>query len=128
MKTCDTRELEVQPHKPLILSSTDAARLIAIHLPAGEQLEEHKVHERAFLLVVAGDVELEDASGEVVTGGTGLLAEFEPQEEHEVRAKSDAQLLLFLAPWPGDGHPGAMSLDDKANARELARERADEAG
>jgi hypothetical protein len=24
-----------------------------------------------------------------------------------VRAVSDARLLLVLAPWPGDGHPGA---------------------
>jgi hypothetical protein len=24
-----------------------------------------------------------------------------------VRALSDARLLLLLAPWPGDGHPGA---------------------
>ena len=27
--------------------------------------------------------------------------------DHEVRARSDARLLLVLAPWPGDGHPGA---------------------
>ena len=40
-----------------------------------------------------------------------------------MRAKADSRLLLFLAPWPGDGHPGAMSLDDKANARERAQER-----
>ena len=40
------------------------------------------------------------------------------------RADADTRLLLFLAPWPGDGHPGAMSLDDKANARERAQERA----
>ena len=25
----------------------------------------------------------------------------------EVRARSDARLLLVLAPWPGEGHPGA---------------------
>jgi hypothetical protein len=37
-------------------------------------------------------------------------------------ARSDARLLLVLAPWPGDGHPGAMSLEDKASARERARE------
>jgi hypothetical protein len=36
-----------------------------------------------------------------------LLAIFEPAERHEVRATSDALLLLVLAPWPGQGHPGA---------------------
>lgn len=28
-------------------------------------------------------------------------------EPHSVRARSDARLLLVLAPWPGSGHPGA---------------------
>jgi hypothetical protein len=32
---------------------------------------------------------------------------FDPHERREVRATSDARLLLVLAPWPGDGHPGA---------------------
>ena len=45
--------------------------------------------------------------GETVTGGPGLLAVFDPGERHEVRARSAARLLLVLAPWPGDGHPGA---------------------
>jgi hypothetical protein len=40
-------------------------------------------------------------------GGPGLAAVFEPAERHAVRALSDARLLLVLAPWPGEGHPGA---------------------
>ena len=32
---------------------------------------------------------------------------FDPKERHEVRAVTDARLLLVLAPWPGEGHPGA---------------------
>jgi hypothetical protein len=42
-----------------------------------------------------------------VTGGPGFAAVFAPRERHAVRAVSDARLLLVLAPWPGDGHPGA---------------------
>ena len=42
-----------------------------------------------------------------VTGGPGFAAIFDPKERHEVRAAQDARLLLILAPWPGDGHPGA---------------------
>ena len=123
MKTWNTQELGTEPHKPEILSSVeDAARVIALSLPAGEQLQEHEVHERAWLVVLEGEVEVE-ADGATVSGGNGLVAEFGPQERHEVRATSDARLLLVLAPWPGDGHPGSMSLDDKANARERARER-----
>jgi quercetin dioxygenase-like cupin family protein len=42
-----------------------------------------------------------------VTGGPGFFVVFDPGERHEVHARSDARLLLVLAPWPGDGHPGA---------------------
>ena len=34
-----------------------------------------------------------------------MLALTAPNERHEVRAKSDARLVLILAPWPGAGHP-----------------------
>jgi quercetin dioxygenase-like cupin family protein len=124
MNTWEINALEPDPHKPEILSSTDAARVIAITLPAGEALEDHEVHEHAWLVVTDGEVEV-SAGGQSASGGPGLVAEFGPHERHEVRAASDARLVLVLAPWPGDGHPGAMSLDDKATARERARDRAE---
>ncbi len=122
MKTWDIRGLDVEAHKPHIVSSSEAARVIVLNLPAGESLQEHMVHERAYVLVLDGELEI--SGSETATGGPGLLAEFDPGEPHEVRATADARLLLFLAPWPGDGHPGAMTLDEKANARERAQERA----
>ena len=64
------------------------------------------MHERAYLVVVEGDVQI-DNGGEAVSGGPGLAAVFDPHERHEVRATTDSRLLLVLAPWPGDGHPGA---------------------
>ena len=105
MKTWDTQGLDVAVHKPEILTSTDAARLILLVLPEGERLQEHQVHERAWVLVLEGELEI--SGSETVTGGAGLLAEFDPAERHEVRAVSDTRLLLFLAPWPGEGHPSA---------------------
>jgi quercetin dioxygenase-like cupin family protein len=54
--------------------------------------------------VAAGEVEVE-SDGEPTSGGPGFLAHFPPNERHEVRAKQDARILLFLAPWPGEGHP-----------------------
>ncbi len=122
MKTWDIRGLDVEAHKPHIVSSSEAARVIVLNLPAGESLQEHMVHERAYVLVLDGELEI--SGSETATGGPGLLAEFDPGEPHEVRATADARLLLLLAPWPGDGHPGAMTLDEKANARERAQERA----
>ena len=103
----DLRTLDVQPHHPQILhSSRGESRTIAIRLPAGEVLQDHEVHERAHLVVVDGAVEV-DAAGATVHGGPGFVAVFDPQERHEVRATQDTRLLLMLAPWPGDGHPGA---------------------
>lgn len=105
MDTWDLRTLDIQSHQPQVLSSDDgAARAIAINLPAGEQLQEHEVHEHAYLVVVDGEVELEQG-GESATAGPGTVAHWVPQERHEVRATSDARLLLVLAPWPGAGHP-----------------------
>ena len=123
MKTWELGQLDVEAHRPHIVSSSEAARVIVLHLPAGEALQEHEVHERAWLVLVEGELEIE-SDGDRSAGGPGLLAEFDPKEPHEVTARTDSRLLLFLAPWPGDGHPGAMSLDDKAQVRERARERA----
>jgi quercetin dioxygenase-like cupin family protein len=123
MRTWDTTQLDVEPHRPQILASGDAARVIALTLPAGEELQEHEVHEHALLVVLAGRVDVA-ADDEAASGGPGFVAEFAPGERHEVSATEDARLLLLLAPWPGDGHPGTMPLADKARARELARARA----
>ena len=104
MDTWDIASLDVEPHQPVVLRSDEETRVIAINLPSGEQLQEHQVHERAYLLVAAGEVEV--ARGDdSVSGGPGFLAHFEPGERHEVRAQSDARVLLLLSPWPGQGHP-----------------------
>ena len=104
MESWDIRSLDIKPRHPEVLRSDGEARVIAIQLPAGEELQEHQVHERAYLLVAAGEVEV-DGAGETERGGPGYLAVFDPNERHEVRATSDARLLLILAPWPGAGHP-----------------------
>ena len=108
MEHWDLLTLAVEPHKPQVLHSTRGeARSIVLFLPAGEELQDHQVHERAHLIVIDGDIEVDRDGGERVTGGAGLLAVFDPNERHEVRARTDARLLLVLAPWPGAGHPGA---------------------
>jgi quercetin dioxygenase-like cupin family protein len=104
MDTWDIASLDVQPRHPEVLRSDDDSRVIAINLPAGELLQEHQVHERAYLLVASGEVEVEQG-GDTVTGGPGFLAHWPAGERHEVRATSDARLVLILAPWPGEGHP-----------------------
>jgi quercetin dioxygenase-like cupin family protein len=123
MRNWDLRSVEAEPHKPRILASAEDARTIALRLPAGEELQEHEVHERGRLVVVEGEVEVTPADGEPIDASAGHLFEFDPGERRTIAARSDAMLLLVLSPWPGDGHPGAMSLEDKAEARERAAER-----
>jgi hypothetical protein len=78
MEHWDLHTLEVERRQPRILhSARGEARSILIALAAG------------------------------AIGGPGLAAVFEPAERHAVRALTDARLLLVLAPWPGEGHPGA---------------------
>jgi quercetin dioxygenase-like cupin family protein len=121
MKSWPLPALDLRPRLPEILSTTDAARIIALDLAAGELLAEHQVHERAWIVVVGGEIEVTGAGdGDRCAGGPGLLVELAPAERHAVRALSDARLLLVLSPWPGDGHPGAMSLREKLYARRHA--------
>jgi quercetin dioxygenase-like cupin family protein len=103
VESWDTRSLDIKPHHPEVLRSDGEGRVIAIHLPAGEELQEHQVHERAYLIVTDGEVEVEHG-GATETAGPGYLAVFDPNERREVRARSDSRLVLILAPWPGEGH------------------------
>lgn len=122
MRNWDLLSVEAEPHRPQILTSGEDARTVLLLLPAGEELQEHEVHERARVVVVEGEVEVTTAAGETVAASAGHLFEFDPSERHTVAARSDARLLLVLSPWPGDGHPGAMTLEEKAEVRQRAAE------
>ena len=127
MNSWDLNSLDLKPRLPEILSSSQDARAIGLRLQAGESLAEHEVHERAWLVVLDGKINVEAAAGGSVSGGTGLVVEFEPGERHEVTASSDARLLLLLTPWPGRGHPGAMTMREKLYARRHAAKHEPEA-
>lgn len=125
MESWDLKTVEVEPRQPRILASGDDARSIVLNLPEGEELQEHEVHERARLIVIDGVVDVTVEGGaDVANAGAGHLFEFDPGERRTIVARADARLLYVLSPWPGDGHPGAMTLEDKAQARERAAEHA----
>ena len=103
----DLTSTDTEPHKPTVLRSDEgAARAIAFNLPAGEQLGDHEVHEHAYLVLVDGALEIQ-ADGDTQTAAPGFVAHWTPHERHEVRATEDSRFLLFLAPWPGAGHPSS---------------------
>lgn len=105
MDSWDLTSIDVQPRQPVVLHSDEgAARVIALRLSAGEELQEHEVHEHAWLHVHDGAIEV-SANGAGHRLAAGGLVHWAPQERHEVRAVEDALLLLMLAPWPGPGHP-----------------------
>ena len=98
MKSWHGLELDLKPRLPEILSSNEDARAV----------------------VLAGEVEVTTAAGERAAGGVGLVVELSPRERHEVLAGSNARLLMVLTPWPGRGHPGAMTITQKLYARRHA--------
>jgi quercetin dioxygenase-like cupin family protein len=122
LRDWDLKSAPAQPSEPEILSSGDDARVILLSIPAGNELREHEVHERARIVVIDGSVDIVTPEGGEVSAEPGHLFEFAPAERHTVSARTDATILLLLTPWPGDGHPGAMTLEEKAGVRERAAE------
>jgi quercetin dioxygenase-like cupin family protein len=104
-------QINPEPHHPVVLHSEDGvARIVAINLPAGEELQEHQVHEHAWLHVHSGAIET-GADGAAQRADAGSIVHWNPGERHAVRAVDDALLVLLLAPWPGPGHPSLRHAD-----------------
>jgi quercetin dioxygenase-like cupin family protein len=105
MQSWNLRQIELPAgsRSPVVLDSDEAARAILIGLDPGQELGEHEVKERAFVLVIEGTVHV-DAGDAGVDAGEGTLFLFTPGERHAVSSIEGARLLLLLAPWPGAGH------------------------
>jgi quercetin dioxygenase-like cupin family protein len=123
MNDWDLKRLSWRPHHPQILSSTEEGRAIVLDLPAGEMLQDHQVHEAAWITIIDGQVEISSHMGQTIDVKAGTLVEFAPQERREIKALADSRLLLLLTPWPGPGHPGAMTLEEKTGVRGRAADR-----
>jgi quercetin dioxygenase-like cupin family protein len=88
---------------PVVLYSDDAGRAVMIALSPGQELGDHQVKERMFLVVVDGTITV-DGGGDSKECGVGSLLTFAPNERHAVRSERGARILMLLAPWPGEGH------------------------
>ena len=112
MQTWNLLEIDAPDgtRSPAVLHSDDTARAVLIALQPGQALGDHEVKERAYVVVVEGDVRVE-CSGDSVDGGPGTFVLFEPEERHSISTQNGARLLLLLAPWPGEGHYRGEELD-----------------
>jgi quercetin dioxygenase-like cupin family protein len=97
---------------PVVLHSAADARAVLVGLGPGQELGDHQVKENAYVLVVEGAARVE-AGGDAREASAGELFAFAPDEIRRISTRSGARLLLFLAPWPGEGHY-------RGDARELA--------
>ena len=105
MQSWNLREIETPggSRSPVVLRSDDAARAVLIGLEPGQALGDHQVKERALVLVLDGTVRVE-AGGERVEGTPGSFFSFDADERRSISTDAGAQILLVLAPWPGEGH------------------------
>ena len=88
---------------PIVLHSTEEARAVLIGIDPGQELGDHQVHEHAYIVVIAGRVQIE-AGDETIEAVPGTLVRFEEKERHRVWSADGGRVLLILAPWPGPGH------------------------
>ena len=95
-------------------ATTHDARAIALLIPA-VSLDDHQVHERAWVTVLDGEVEITTTTGESLNGSGGLLIEFAPNERHALRARTDVRLLLLLTPWPVSRPPRSNDARTKGD-------------
>lgn len=104
VQTWQLHEIETPAgtRSPVVLDSEDS-RAVLIRIAPGQQLGEHQVRERAWVVVVDGAIQVETAD-ESLTAAAGTLLEFAPTERRMVRSEDGARVLILFAPWPGPGH------------------------
>src|SRR4029077_21087422 len=98
VQSWNVKEIEVPEgtRRAEALETVDGARAIIIRLTPGEELGEHQVRERAWLMVVEGSARVEAGGGDVVEAGPGTLLTFEPDERHKVSSVSGTRIVMIL--------------------------------
>lgn len=104
VRTWQLHEIEMPngTRSPVVLGSEDS-RAVLIRIAPGQELGEHQVRERAWVVVIDGSIRV-DTAEESLAVESGTLLEFEPTERRTVRSEDGARLLILFAPWPGPGH------------------------
>jgi quercetin dioxygenase-like cupin family protein len=104
MNSWDLMTREIPPKRPdVLLSQEGGSRGIAAFLPAGDRWQDHETREAAWVVVIQGEIELEHET-RTHRAGVGHVFHFGEHERREIRALSDATLLMVLAPYPAPDH------------------------
>ena len=113
MQSWDVREIEAPEgtRRAAALETVDGARAIIIRLAPREELGDHQVRERAWLMVVDGTARVV-AGDDIVEAGSGTLLTLEPGERHSVASVGGARIVMILSSWPGEGHYPAWPGED----------------
>jgi quercetin dioxygenase-like cupin family protein len=98
-----TIETPAGKRSPVVLHSGEEGRAVLVALEPGEELGIHQVKENAFVVVVDGAVRVE-AGADSFDAAVGELVAFDPDERRSISSAEGARVLLFLVPWPGEGH------------------------
>ena len=116
MQSWDVREIEAPEGTRLaaVLETVDGARAIIIRLAPGEELGDHQVRERTWLMVAEGTARIV-AGDDVVEAGPGTLLTLEPGERHSVASVGGARIVMILSSWPAEGHYPVWPGDDLPN-------------
>ena len=116
MQSWDVGEIEAPAGTRLaaVLETVDGARAIIIRLAPGEELGDHQVRERTWLMVVEGSARIV-ADDDVVEAGPGTLLTLEPGERHSVASMGGARIVMILSSWPAEGHYPAWPGGDLPN-------------
>jgi len=104
MNSWDLIAKELQPHQPkVLLSQEGGSRGIAAFIAAGDRWQDHETREAAWLVVVDGQVEVEH-DARTHAAAAGHVFHFAEHERRELRAVTDARVLMVLAPYPAADH------------------------
>lgn len=89
--------------EPKVLFSGPECRAVLIDLNAGDELGDHRLHERTVVEIVSGRLGMDVGDGHVECEA-GTLLTFAAGETRSAHALEPSRILLLLTPWPGKGH------------------------
>jgi quercetin dioxygenase-like cupin family protein len=89
--------------EPKVLFSGPECRAVLIDLNAGDELRDHRLHERTVVEIVSGKLGMV-VGDDRVECDAGTLLTFAAGETRSACALEPSRILLLLTPWPGEGH------------------------